>query len=110
MGKISNDGYIECPVSKWRIYKDDVSDPKPQKLLNYHLQNLETSYNIHILWNVIKLLRGCNTKIVLYTYDSILLDVDKNEKEVIEKIIHVFEKNKLQVKMNHGRTYDFDGK
>ena len=105
--RFQEDGYMECPISQWRIYKHEVSDMTPQKLLNYHLQNLETSYNIHILWHVIKLLRNSNTKIVLYTYDSILLDVDKNEREVVKEIIEEFESYKLQVKMSYGRNYDF---
>lgn len=105
--KFQKDGYIECPVSKWRICKENISDPKPQKILNYHLQNLETSYNIHILGDVIKLLRGCKTKLILYTYDSILLDASKEDKEIIKNIVQLFEKHKLQVKICYGRTYNF---
>jgi hypothetical protein len=105
--KFQKDGYIECPVSKWRIYKENISDPKPQKILNYHLQNLETSYNIHILGDVIKLLKGCKTKLILYTYDSILLDASKEDKEIIKNIVQLFEKYKLQVKICYGRTYNF---
>ena len=34
------------------------------------LQNLETSTNVCILWDILKLLRGKKTKLVLYTYDA----------------------------------------
>ena len=80
---------------------------KPQKLLNYLLQGLETAMNVCILWDIIKLLRGKNTKIVLYTYDSFLLDLDKTEKDIFREIQSVFKKYKLQTKMSYGDTYNF---
>ena len=51
----------------------------PQKLFNYVLQNLETSTNVLILWDIFCLLKGKKTKLVLYTYDSFLLDVAEDE-------------------------------
>ena len=100
-------GYIECPISKYIYRKDELEDMKPQKLLNYLLQNLETATNVCILWDMFRILRGANTKLVLYTYDSFTLDVDKNEKEIIEKITQLFKKYKLQTKFSYGETYDF---
>ena len=100
-------GSIECPISKHIYKKDDLQDMKPQKLLNYVLQNLETATNVCILWEMLKLLRGKNTKLVLYTYDSFLLDLDEDEKEVIKEILKIFKNKKLQVKHSYGKTYDF---
>jgi hypothetical protein len=54
-----------------------------------------------------KLLRGANTKLVLYTFDSFTFDVDKTEKPIIEEIIQIFKKYKLQTKFSYGNTYDF---
>ena len=81
---------------------------KPQKLLNYVLQNLETAMNVCILWEILRILRDKNTKLILYTFDSFLLDVDKNEKKIVEEILEVFKNKKLQIKYNYGRTYDFE--
>ena len=100
-------GFIECPISKHIYKKDELEDMKPQKLLNYVLQNLETSMNVCILWEMFKILKGKNTKLVLYTFDSFLLDVDKDEKKIIEEILEVFKNKKLQIKYNYGNTYDF---
>ena len=55
----------------------------------------------------IKLLKGKNTKLVLYTYDAFLLDVDKREEETIKSVLKVFENYKLKVKIKHGDSYDF---
>jgi len=100
-----NVGSIECPISKHIYYKDKLVDMNPQKLLNYLLQNMETSYNVCMLWDILKLLNGFNTKIVLYTYDSILLDVDKNERDVIKGVKNVFKKNNLNIKLEVGDNY-----
>jgi len=99
-------GYIECPVSKHRFIKREIEDMNPQKLLNYVLQNLETANNVNILYDIFKVLRGKNTKLVLYVYDSFLFDFDKNEKEVILKILGIFNKYKLQTKIKKGTNYN----
>ena len=106
--RFQNEGSIECPISKHIYKKDELEDMKPQKLLNYVLQNLETAMNVCILWEMFKVLKGKNTKLILYTFDSFLLDVDKTEKKVIEEILEVFKNKKLQIKYNYGRTYDFE--
>jgi len=105
--RFQSEGFIECPISKHIYKKDELHDMKPQKLLNYVLQNLETSMNVRILWEIVKILKGKNTKLVLYTYDSFLFDFDEGEEDIIKEIIQVFKTNKLQIKHNYGPTYDF---
>ena len=98
---VSN-GFVKCPISG-HIFKD-LKDINPQKLFNYTLQNLETSNNVIILWDIIKLLKGKSTKIVLYTYDSILLDY-KTADNTLEDIKNVFKKYKLKIKITTGKNY-----
>jgi hypothetical protein len=99
-------GYIKCPISNHRFLKSELEDMNPQKLLNYVLQNLETANNVLILYEIFKILRGKNTKLVLYVYDSFLFDVDKNEKDVIKQILQVFKEKKLQIKLKQGTNYN----
>ena len=101
-------GFIKCPISGYEYYKDKLENMNPQKLLNYVLQNLETAYNVRILWDVFKILKNKNTKIVLYTYDAFLFDWDKEEQQVLKDIHQVFIKNKLTIKVTHGNSYDFE--
>ena len=103
----NNEGEIICPISNYRFRKDDLEDMNPQKLLNYFLQNLETSNNVIILWKILKVLRGMNTKLVLYVYDSFLFDYDKNEKEVMYKIKDIFDSHNLNIKAKKGKNYNF---
>lgn len=105
--KFQSDGYIEVPISKWKFERDKLENMNPQKLLNYLLQGLETAMNVRILWEILKLLRGKKTKVVLYTYDSFLFDLDKSEKDTFNQILKIFEKYKLKTKMNYGTDYDF---
>ena len=105
--KFESEGYIECPISGYIYKKEKLDNMNPQKLFNYVLQNLETSTNVLILWDMFCILRGYKTKLVLYTYDSFLFDYDEEEVELLEKIRNVFEKYKLNIKEIEGYDYSF---
>ena len=105
--KFQRDGEITCPISNFVYKKDTLENMNPQKLFNYLLQNLETSTNVRILWDVLRLLRGKKTKLVLYTYDSFLFDWDKKEEQLMIDIKNVFEKYKFNIKTKQGYDYDF---
>ena len=100
-------GWIESPISGYQFIEENLEDMKPQKLLNYVLQNLETATNICILWDIFKLLRNRKTKLILYTYDSFLFDFSKDERDLFDNILDIFKKYKLQTKIKHGHTYNF---
>jgi len=105
--KFQHQGWIEMPQSKYILRKEDTEDMKPQKLFNYVLQNLETSTNVLILWEILKSLRGKKTKLVLYTYDAFLFDYAQEDKEVLKEIKKIIEGFELSIKISYGNTYDF---
>jgi len=98
-------GYIKCPISGHEFINAELENMNPSKLLNYVLQNLETANNVNILWDIFKILRGKNTKLVLYVYDSFLFDYDNSEPDVMLKILGIFNKYNLQVKTKQGTNY-----
>jgi hypothetical protein len=98
-------GHIKCPISDHKFYQNELENMNPQKLLNYVLQNLETANNVNILYDIFRVLRGKNTKLVLYVYDSFLFDFDKSEKDVMLQILEIFNKYNLQVKTKKGINY-----
>jgi len=105
--EFESEGFITCPISNYVFDNKNLENMNPQKLFNYLLQNLETSTNVCILWDILKILRGKNTKLILYVYDSFLLDVDESEVNVVDEVKKVFKKYKLNVKEKQGYDYDF---
>ena len=105
--EFNNLGETIVPISGYCFKKSELENMNPQKLFNYILQNLETSMNVCILTALNKLLKGKNTKLVLYTYDSFLLDYDESE-NLLKDIEDIFKSKKLQIKIKHGTSYDFE--
>ncbi len=67
--------------------------------------NLETSQNILILQDILPIIKGHKTKLVLYTYDAFLFDISKDELELLENICSVFASYDLKYKMKYGYNY-----
>ena len=105
--KFESDGFVECEISGYRYKKENLQNMNPQKMFNYLLQNLETSMNVRILWDMFCILRNCKTKLVLYTYDSFLFDLDDGEENILEEIRNVFKKYQLNIKEIEGYDYNF---
>jgi hypothetical protein len=105
--QFNENGYITVPISDYKIEKNNVGEMNPQKLFNYLLQGYETAQNILILWDMMRILIGKNTKLVLYTYDSFLLDWDEQEQNEMLEIQNIFKKYKLNTKEKTGYDYDF---
>ena len=103
--QFNEDGFIECPISNYQFKSSDLSNMNPQKLFNYWIQNIETSQNILILTQIIPMLEGYNTKLILYTYDSFLFDVDKNESGLLDEICDVITNFGLKYKIKYGKNY-----
>jgi len=105
--EFNNTGSITSPTSGYKFEKDKLEMMNPQKLLNYILQERETSTNVLILWEIFKVLKGLNTKIVLTVYDSFLIDLDITEKDCIFEIEKIFTRFNLKVKYKKGKNYNF---
>ena len=105
--EFNTQGYIECDISNYRFKKDSLENMNPQKLFNYVLQNYETSQNILIIWDILSILRGKKSKLVLYTYDSFLIDLSNEEQGLVKDVQKVFKNYKLNTTIKHGSNYDF---
>lgn len=103
--QFNTQGYIECPISRYRFEKSKLDKMTPQKLFSYWVQNLETSQNIGIIKDILNILRNHKSKLVLYTYDSFLIDMDKEESYLLESICKIFDKRSLKYKIKYGDNY-----
>lgn len=99
------EGFI-ITSSGHKFEKDKLSNMNPNKLFNYILQETETFYNVSILWDIIKVLREKESKIILYVYDSFLIDWNTDE-DILDDIKNIFKSKNLQFKMKKGKTYNF---
>jgi hypothetical protein len=91
--RYETDGKVLAPISG-KPFTKNLKDMNPQKLMNYVMQSLETSRNIIILKEVLRYLKDKKTKAVLYTYDSILFDFNKEDgKELLENLEEILSEN-----------------
>ena len=74
-------GYLTTPVFKRRIHFTRIEEPNKQKVFNYLLQALETEINYRKIGELLDGMEGKMSKIILYTYDALLIDVHPAERE-----------------------------
>ena len=92
-------GYIEL-IGGRKLFAGDIENVTPQKLLNYIIQSGETFYNVNSIKKVLEYLDIRKSNIILYTYDSILLDYNREDgKEVLKDIKNLLE-NEFGFKVN----------
>ena len=100
-------GCIYTPITKRSICKDAVQNMTAFKLFNYYLQAIETEVSVRKLQQVQDLLRDYESCIVLYTYDSVLVDMKYSEaRDLLPAIKNVLEQGNLPVKCKVGDIYD----
>lgn len=100
----TDNGVVFNPISG-KPFTSKLKDMHPAKLMNYMMQSLETARNILILKDILRYLKDKRTKAVLYTYDAILFDFDKQEgREVLEGIKDILEQDgKYPVKFKYSK-------
>ncbi len=101
-------GRIEDPRTGKELTAE-LGDTNSQKLLNYYVQSLETSRNLLVLKKLLSYLRDKKSKVVLYVYDSVILDFSKEDGEKslskIEEILS--ENNKFPVSFKFSNNLHF---
>jgi hypothetical protein len=99
--------HVKTPILQRKITNESVQNMTANKLFNYYLQATETEVSVQKLLSVQALLQDRETCIILYTYDSILLDVPSHEaKDVIPAIKSVIETGNFPVKIQVGNNYN----
>ena len=99
--------YVETPVLKRRLTADALKTMTANKLFNYYLQALETEVSVQKLQQVQDILKSHQTCIILYTYDSILFDVEFSEaKDILPQLKNMLEQGNFPVKCKVGNIYD----
>jgi hypothetical protein len=85
----------------------EVSMPNASKLFNYYVQSLEMVRTLPKLTRIIDLIKNTTNHLILYTYDSILLDMQDMDINLLRQIQEILEENKtFPVRMYSGTTYN----
>jgi hypothetical protein len=84
-----------------------IENPNPAKMFNYILQLRETEITMESIYYLIRLYREMNSKVVLYTYDSLVIDFDPTEgKDILKHTIRVLENDgRFPVRVYVGHNY-----
>jgi hypothetical protein len=83
-----------------------VDMPNASKLFNYYVQSLEMVRTLPKLTRIIELIKNTTNHLVLYTYDSILLDMQTMDTNILQQIQEILEENKkFPVRIYSGNTY-----
>ena len=81
---------------------------RPTKLMNYLIQSYETSRNVDRIYYVLKKLQNYKTKLILVTYDSILLDWSKEDgEEILTTIQRILEAGDFPVSVEKSKDLNF---
>ena len=89
------------------LTKEQIQNPTPNKILNYIIQSAETYNNVISVKKVIDYLENKQSKVILYTYDSFLIDYSSVDgKEVLKEIKKLLENDKYVVKVAYGNNYN----
>jgi hypothetical protein len=86
----------------------NIENVTPQKLLNYVIQSGETFYNVGSIVGLHKYLATKKSSIILYTYDSVLIDYSRDDgKETLLQIKLLLESTfGFKVKAKYGTNYN----
>ena len=102
----NENGYVETPIFKRKITKNHITDANQNKLFNYILQGVEMEFSVPTIKRVNDYLKDKKSKVVLYTYDSILIDACKDDKkDFLLDIKSIMVDNQFPVKCYAGNNY-----
>ena len=102
-----NDDFVESDIYKRRIYKENLLDMNANKLFNYTIQLMETENNMKVLSALISEIKEYKSKLILYSYDSFLLDFNiEDGLDYLMKVKNILEQDKkYPVKVSWGLNY-----
>ena len=88
-----------------------VPTPNPAKVFNYYMQLMETEEAMVRVGEVCRFLDFFKSKVVLYTYDAILLDVPNEELHLMETVSSILSRGRNEtdnypVRQYQGNTYN----
>jgi len=99
--------FILSDIYSKRIYRKNLTDMNANKLFNYTIQLMETENNMKVLSELIPKIKDYKSKLILYNYDSFLLDFNMEDGlDYLKEVKEILEQDgKYPVKVGWGLNY-----
>jgi len=106
-GEYKRKDFITSNIYNKKIFRKNLSNMNRNKLFNYMIQLMETENNMKMLNKLIPIFDNYYSKLILYSYDSFLIDYDMNDgKKFLNEIKNIIEfDGKFPIKMSRGINY-----
>ena len=102
-----SNNFILSDIYSKRIYRKNLTDMNANKLFNYTIQLMETENNMKALSELIPKIKDYKSKLILYNYDSFLLDFNMEDGlDYLKEVKEILEQDgKYPVKVGWGLNY-----
>ena len=99
--------FIVSDIYNRQLHKKNLGDMNANKLFNYTIQLMETENNMKALTRLIPEIKEYKSKLILYSYDSFLLDFNMEDGlDYLKKVKQILEQDgKYPVKVSWGLNY-----
>jgi len=99
--------FIVSDIYNRQLHKKNLGDMNANKLFNYTIQLMETENNMRALTRLIPEIKDYKSKLILYSYDSFLLDFNMEDGlDYLKKVKGILEQDgKYPVKVSWGLNY-----
>ena len=99
--------FILSDIYSKRIYRKNLTDMNANKVFNYTIQLMETENNMKVLSELIPKIEDYKSKLILYNYDSFLLDFNMEDGlDYLKEVKEILEQDgKYPVKVGWGLNY-----
>ena len=99
--------FIVSDIYNRQLHKKNLRDITANKLFNYTIQLMETENNMKALTRLIPEVKDYKSKLILYSYDSFLLDFNMEDGlDYLKKVKQILEQDgKYPVKVSWGLNY-----
>lgn len=106
--EIQSVGYIESPIAGKKMRLDHIYQARPSKVFNYFVQWLETEQNLVSLLGLQKMFESRRSKIVLYNYDSFLIDFSMGDGGdlLLDVVSYLEQDKKFPVRVKYGKNFN----
>jgi len=101
----SNNGYIKSPFTKEIYYHESFTT---KNIFSIFFRICETELNVNTLLNIQEFLKEKKTRIVLYQFDSFLIDWNKEDgKEILKDLKKIIEtEHKYKISISYGKNFN----